>query len=103
MTSAAGRHVSKSRWRDRVVMWRRIFDDKSFELATLACTLDKWKDADEIDTLAAAYAETGNFAEAEHYQQKAMALLSEDEALRPRFRARLEQYRSKQPVRQEIS
>jgi tetratricopeptide (TPR) repeat protein len=76
---------------------------EAVELATLACTLDKWKDADEIDTLAAAYAETGNFAEAERYQQKAMALLSENEALRPKFRARLEQYRSKQPVRQEIS
>jgi tetratricopeptide (TPR) repeat protein len=76
---------------------------EAVELATLACTLDKWKDADEIDTLAAAYAEIGNFAEAERYQQKAMALLSENEALRPKFRARLEQYRAKQPVRQEIS
>jgi tetratricopeptide (TPR) repeat protein len=76
---------------------------EAVELAMLACTLDKWKDADEIDTLAAAYAEVGNFAEAERYQQKAMALLSKDEALRPKFRARLEQYRAKQPVRQEIS
>jgi tetratricopeptide (TPR) repeat protein len=76
---------------------------EAVELATLACTLDKWKDADEIDTLAAAYAEAGNFAEAERYQQRAMALLSEDEALRPKFRARLEQYRARQPVRQEIS
>ena len=76
---------------------------EAVELATLACTLDKWKDADEIDTLAAAYAETGNFAEAQRYQQKAIDLLSENEALRPKFRARLEQYRAKQPVRQEIS
>ena len=76
---------------------------EAVELATLACSLDKWKDADEIDTLAAAYAETGNFAEAERYQQKAIALLSEDEALRPKFRARLEQYRAKQAVRQAIS
>jgi tetratricopeptide (TPR) repeat protein len=76
---------------------------EAVELATLACTLDKWKDADEIDTLAAAYAEAGDFAEAERYQQKAMALLSEDEALRPKFRARLGQYQAKQPVRQEIS
>jgi tetratricopeptide (TPR) repeat protein len=75
---------------------------EAVELATLACTLDKWKDADEIDTLAAAYAEMGNFAEAERYQQKAMALLSEDEALRPKFRARLEQYRANQPVRQQM-
>lgn len=76
---------------------------EAVELATRACTLEKWKDADGIDTLAAAYAETGNFAEAEHYQEKAMALLSEGEALRPKFRARLEQYRARQPVRQEIS
>jgi tetratricopeptide (TPR) repeat protein len=76
--------------------------NEAVELATLACTLDKWKDADEIDTLAAGYAEMGNFAEAERCQQKAIALLSEDEALRPKFRARLEQYRAKQPVRQQI-
>jgi hypothetical protein len=38
MTSAADRHVSKSRWSDRVVLWRRIFDEKSFELATLTCS-----------------------------------------------------------------
>ena len=32
--------------------------------------MDKWKDADEIDTLAAAYAETGNFAEAvTHFEE----------------------------------
>lgn len=76
---------------------------EAVELATLACTLDKWKDADEIDTLAAAYAETGNFAEAEHYQQKAMALLSDEETLRPKFQARLDQYRAKQPVRQQTA
>ena len=76
---------------------------EAVELATRACTLENWKDADGIDTLAAAYAEIGNFAEAERYQQKAMALLSEDEALRPKFRERLAQYRAKQPVRQEIS
>ena len=76
---------------------------EAVELATRASTLENWKDADGIDTLAAAYAEIGNFAEAERYQQKAMALLSEDEALRPKFRERLAQYRAKQPVRQEIS
>jgi len=76
---------------------------EAVELATRACTLDKWQDADEIDTLAAAYAESGNFAEAERYQQKAIALLSEKETLRPRFRARLEQYRAKQPIRQQIT
>jgi tetratricopeptide (TPR) repeat protein len=75
---------------------------EAVELASRACQLDKWKDADQIDTLAAAQAEAGNFADAEHYQLKAISLLSADEALRPKFQARLKQYRAKQPVRQEI-
>jgi tetratricopeptide (TPR) repeat protein len=75
---------------------------EAVELASRACSLDKWKDADQIDTLAAAHAEAGNFAEAERYQLKALSLLSADEALRPKFQARLKQYRAKQPVRQEI-
>jgi tetratricopeptide (TPR) repeat protein len=75
---------------------------EAVELASRACQADKWKDADQIDTLAAAYAEAGNFAEAERYQLKALSLLSADEALRPKFQARLKQYRAKQPVRQEI-
>jgi tetratricopeptide (TPR) repeat protein len=75
---------------------------EAVELASRACQIDKWKDADQIDTLAAALAEAGNFAEAERYQLKALSLLSADEALRPKFQARLKQYRAKQPVRQEI-
>jgi len=75
---------------------------EAVELASRACQLDKWKDADQIDTLAAAHAEAGSFAEAERYQLKALALLSADEALRPKFQARLKQYRAKQPVRQQI-
>src|SRR5437016_13243667 len=75
---------------------------EAVELASRACQLEKWKDADEIDTLAAAHAEAGNFAEAERYQLKALSLLSEDEALRPKFQARLKLYRAKQPIRQEM-
>ena len=75
---------------------------EAVELASRACAVDKWKDADQIDTLAAAHAEAGNFAEAERYQLKALSLLSADEALRPKFQARLKQYRAKQPVRQQI-
>jgi tetratricopeptide (TPR) repeat protein len=75
---------------------------EAVELASRACQLEKWKDADQIDTLAAAHAEAGNFAEAERYQLKALSLLSADEALRAKFQARLKQYRGKQPVRQEI-
>ena len=75
---------------------------EAVELASRACQLDKWKDADQIDTLAAAHAEAGNFAEAERYQLKALSLLSANEALRPKFQARLKLYRAKQPIRQEI-
>jgi tetratricopeptide (TPR) repeat protein len=75
---------------------------EAVELASRACAEDKWKDADQIDTLAAAHAEAGNFAEAERYQLKALSLLSADEALRPRFQARLKQYRAQHPVRQQI-
>jgi tetratricopeptide (TPR) repeat protein len=75
---------------------------EAVELASRACAVDKWKDADQIDTLAAAHAEAGNFAEAERYQLKSLSLLSADEALRPKFQARLKQYRAKQPVRQLI-
>ena len=58
---------------------------EAVELATLACTLDKWKDADQIDTPAAAYAEMGNFAEAERYQQKPWPFYPKTKRCAPSF------------------
>jgi tetratricopeptide (TPR) repeat protein len=72
---------------------------EAIELASRACTIDKWKDADEIDTLAAAYAEAGNFAEAERFELKALSVLPPGEELRPKFQARLELYRAHKPFR----
>ena len=71
---------------------------QAIELASRACRLDKWKDADEIDTLAAAYAEAGNFAEAERYQLKALSVMEPGEALRANFQERLALYRAKKTV-----
>ena len=72
---------------------------EAIELASRACAIDKWKDADQIDTLAAAYAEAGNFAEAEHFELKALSALPSGEELRPKFQARLQLYRAHKPLR----
>jgi hypothetical protein len=40
--------------------------------ATKACELTKWKNAGRIDTLAAAYAEAGDFHSAVHYEVQAI-------------------------------
>ena len=63
---------------------------KAVPLATTACTLTKWSDPNLVDTLAAAYAEAGRFAEAVEWQQRALEILPETHPLRPGFVKRLE-------------
>ena len=72
---------------------------EAIDLASRACAIDKWKDADQIDTLAAAYADTGNFAEAERFELKALSVLPSGEEVRPKFQARLQLYRAHKPFR----
>jgi tetratricopeptide (TPR) repeat protein len=71
---------------------------KAVESAKKALELDP-KNADWMDTLAVAYAESGDFVEAVRWQEKALA----DPQFKnnPDLRRRLELYRNKKPYRQE--
>ncbi len=61
-----------------------------------------WKDADNLNILAAAFAEAGDFDAAVKWQEKALGLLAkDDEPKRKDFGARLTLYRAKKPYREE--
>ncbi len=68
--------------------------------ATRACELTGWKNADDVDTLAAACAEAGDFAAAVKWQEKALGLYT-DEDERKEGRARLALYQANQPYHEE--
>jgi tetratricopeptide (TPR) repeat protein len=74
---------------------------KAVELATKAYELAHWKRQGYIDTLAAAYAETGNFEQAVKYQELAL----EDAGYQQRHgawaRKVLELYKNKKPYRED--
>jgi len=71
---------------------------RAVESATRACELTDWKEAYLLDTLAAAYAECGDFAHAIEYQEKTQGLYK-DEKDRKKGRDRLALYREKKPYR----
>lgn len=75
---------------------------RAVELAKKACDLTQWNDAQILDTLAAAYAETSDFSEAVKWQTQALSLpeaLAED---RPGMKQRLQLYQKHQAYRQEL-
>ena len=67
--------------------------------ATKACELTGWKDVDCIGTLAAAYAESGDFEKAVKWQTKVVELIKE--ANKARFTWRLRLYKAGRPYREE--
>jgi tetratricopeptide (TPR) repeat protein len=69
---------------------------KAVESATKACELTRWNEPPIIDTLAAAYAESGDFAEAVKWQAKAIALLDDDKK-KDDYRSRLKLYEQRKP------
>jgi len=72
---------------------------KAVEAATRACELTQWKRPDFLDTLAAAYAEAGDFNAAVMWQTRAIEILT-DERNRDAFRSRVALYEAKKPYRE---
>jgi tetratricopeptide (TPR) repeat protein len=72
---------------------------KAVEHATRGCELTQWKDGNLLDTLAAALAESGRFAEAVEQAHKGEALAPDN--LRGDIRSHIQRYRAGKPVRSE--
>ena len=73
---------------------------RAVRLARKACELSKWKSPAELDTLAAAYAEIGDFAEAVRWQQKALELFKSKNKSGDGAHERLRRYEAHKPYRQ---
>jgi tetratricopeptide (TPR) repeat protein len=71
---------------------------KGIEAATKACELTEWQEAGIIDTLAAAFAEKGDFSSAQKWQTRAIELET-DAKNKEEFVARLKLYQQKKPYR----
>ena len=65
--------------------------------ATRACELTDWEEPRHLDTLAAAYAESGDFEQAVKYQEKALQLAPERK--KAEFEQRLGLFKAGQPYR----
>jgi tetratricopeptide (TPR) repeat protein len=68
---------------------------KAVELALNACGLSDWKNAEYLDTLAAAYARVGDFNNAVKWQEKVLEFSKSAET--PEFQQRLHFYRERKP------
>lgn len=77
----------------------QIRDGKiAVEVATKACDLTNWKDSENLDTLAAAFAETGNWAKAVETQEIAVRLSTTADA-KADLQTRVELYKQQKPFR----
>jgi tetratricopeptide (TPR) repeat protein len=71
-------------------------------MARKDCESTKWKDSGKLDTLAAAYAETGDFQEAIRCEEQAIALRDGEFAWQTRMKERLALYQKSKPYREEL-
>jgi tetratricopeptide (TPR) repeat protein len=67
--------------------------------AKAACSIMVWKDEHMIDTLAAAYAETGDFASAMRYAQQALAVKNIAAEDSKKIQRHLELFKQNKPIR----
>ena len=78
---------------------------KAVENALRVRQLDGGKDWHHLDTLAAAYAESGDFEQASQWQEKAITLMAGDKRATEKdkegLRRHLELYKAKKPYREE--
>jgi tetratricopeptide (TPR) repeat protein len=72
---------------------------EAVQLAVKACDLSEWKDWGTIDTLAAAYAETGDFDQATNYQQCVLQMVNPPTDQR-KLQQRLALYKEHKPYRE---
>lgn len=73
--------------------------EEAVKLAKRACELTNWKDHDYLSTLAAAYAEAGDYQAADKWQANALQAAPND--VKEVARKRLDLFRNKQPYRDE--
>jgi tetratricopeptide (TPR) repeat protein len=73
---------------------------KAIKNAQKACELSQWKTWGYIDTLAAAYAETGDFDRAVKYQEQALKMAPEQNEQLQEAKQRLELYKQRKPYRE---
>ena len=71
---------------------------EAVDSATKACELTEWEKASYLGTLAAAYAEAGDFAAAVKWQTKAIEL-GKNEKEKEKYGKRLKLYKEKKPYR----
>jgi tetratricopeptide (TPR) repeat protein len=70
---------------------------KAVEYASKAAELTKWEDANTLDTLAAAYAEAGNFDDAIKWENKALSFPGFAKSNGDQARKRLQLYTARKP------
>ena len=73
---------------------------RAIELATKACEVTEWKAAHIISTLAASYAETGNFAKARAVSQQAVDAAGDAAEMVDQLKQELQSYQDEKPWRE---